>query len=346
MFSAELHAQKLWGKLKPGIHPVGFKTIRQTDPSRNNRPIVLSIWYPAKRSEQKISFKDYLYSGILNEKFTAPSPEEKQKSAKDLRETIIQLEFSGVTESSLQNFESVLDMPMAAEKDAPVAAGKFPTILMGSEPESMAVTAEWLASQGFVVAAIHTPYNMVMPPEHLIWDAQTRDMVWLAEYSKKIEFIDQTKIAAMGFGGGIISAFLFSMKTTQLKALVNLEGAVFHPFSMVTKSTDYHPEKMNTPMLHIITEGTKRNESEAEIKAINAPLHRLLVVNNRISHQDFSIFGRIVNQGLSLRNDIAADAEAAYLAAHQLILGFLNSHLNNTGKFTSSTMNGVFKIEQ
>lgn len=343
----ELVAQKLWGNLQPGKHIVGFKTIKLRDSLRNNRPMVVCTWYPAKSTTQKMSFKDYLYTGILNKGFTDPLPEEKIKFAKEFRETIISLEFSGVNESSMQNFESVLDMPMMAEKNAPMAAGKFPTVLMSSEPESLAVTAEWLASQGFVVMAIHTPYNMVMPPDSLIWDAATRDMVWLTAYSRMIGSVHQTKMAALGFGGGIIPAFLLTMKTTQLKALVNLEGAVFQPFSQVTRSVDYHAEKMNTPMLHIISAGTKRNESEAEIKAINTPLHRLLVVNNRITHQDFSIFGRIVNQGLSLRNDIAADAETTYVAAHQLILEFLNSYLlNDQPKFNNRSMNGVFKVEQ
>jgi len=349
----QLPAQKLWGNLKAGAHAVGFKTIKQVDALRNNRPMVICVWYPRrvlrteKSSTQKITFKDYLYSGIINKDFSDPSPEEKIKFAKEFKETILLFEFSGVNENSLQNFKAVLDMPMAAEKNAPEAEGKFPTILMSSEPESLAVTAEWLASQGFVVVAMHTPYNMVMPPDSLIWDAATRDMVWLTEYTKKIDIIDQNRMAAMGFGGGIIPAFLLSMKTTKLKALVNLEGAVFQPFSQVTRSTDYNAVKMKTPMLHIISKGTKKNESEQEIKAINTNLYRLLVADSRISHQDFSIFGRIVNQGLSLRNDIAADAEIAYVAAHQLMLEFLNSYLlNDNTKFKNRSMNGVFKVEQ
>ncbi len=343
--SGELAAQKLWGGLKPGTYTVGFKIIKERDASRNNRPMVICTWYPAKGTAQKMIFKDYLYSGIINETFSEPTKEEKIKFAKEYKETIPQL--FDLSESSMQNFESVLDMPMFAEKNAPEATGKFPTVLMSSEPESLAVTAEWLASQGFVVVAIHTANNHTMPPESLIWDASTKDMVWMMEYSKKIGSIDQTKIAAMGFGGGIIPAFLFSMKTTQLKALVNLEGAVFHPFSMVTRSTDYHAEKMKTPMLHIITEGTKRNESDEEIRAINTTLYRLLVKNNRVSHQDFSSFGRIANQGLSIRNDIAADAEIAYLAAHKMILEFLNYYLrDDKAKFDHRSMEAVFKVEQ
>lgn len=342
----ELDAQKLWGDLKPGTYSVGFKTIKEQDKSRDNRPMVICIWYPAKNKTQKMSFRDYLYTGIINETFSEPTREEKIKFAKEYKETFPQL-YEDISESSMKDFDAVLDMPMLAEKNAAEAAGKFPTVLMSSEPESLAVTAEWLASNGFVVVAIHTPYNMVMPPEPLVWDAVTKDMIWLTEYTKNIQNIDQTKMAALGFGGGIIPSFFLTMHTTQLKALVNLEGAVFQPFSLITKSVHYHSEKMKTPMLHIISQGTRKNESDEEIKAINTKLYRLLVKNSKVSHQDFSSFGRIANRGLEVRPDVAANAEVAYVAAHELILRFFNSHLrDNSTPFGLHGIETVFYREQ
>ena len=298
-------SNKFWGELKPGAYNVGYKVIKQQDKLRNNRPLVISIWYPAKNVKLPVIFKEYLFSGIINPSFSNPTPEEKTKILKEFKEILEMPHILGLREIPVLQFEAIMNVPMAAEKNAREVTGKFPGIIMSSEPESLAITAEYLASHGFVVAAVHAPYNQVQPPDSLVWDASTKDLAWLAEYTKQIEIIDQDKIAALGFGGGILPAFLLTMKTINLKAMVNLEGAVFQPFSLTTKSVDYHPEKMKTPMLHIVTTGTKREESEQEIKALNTSLYRVLVENGQVTHQDFSIFGRVANKGLALRNHIA-----------------------------------------
>ena len=100
-------------------------------------------------------------------------------------------------------------------------------------------------------------------------------------------------------------------------------------------------------MLHIVSAGTRKNESDDEIRAIHTSLYRFLVENNKITHHDFSIFGRIITYGLGLRNPAGDEVELAYIAAHQLILEFLNNCFkNDNAKFAPITGKGIFRAEQ
>jgi hypothetical protein len=342
---APAFSQDLGGKLKAGTYTVGFKTIRERDQLRNGRPLVISIWYPAKSKTKPVSFKDYLVSGIINSSFTGPTESEKANYIKDFRETFSNPRMFGL-QDSMQKFEAMLDGPMRAYSNAPAMEGKFPTVIMSSEPESLAVTAEWLASYGFVVVAVQAHYGGPMPEESMLWDLPTRDMLWMTDYTKKIDMVDQDKIAAFGFGGGIIPAFFLTMKKDHIKALVNLEGAAFQPMSLITKSPDYQPGKMKTPMLHIVTANTRKNESEEEVRAIQTTLYRLLVANDRIQHHDFSIFGRVIFWGLGLRANSLDETETVYVAAHELLLSFLNERLRNKGRFDPAAFNSILRKEQ
>src|ERR1044071_6145781 len=97
--------------------------------------------------------------------------------------------------------------------------------------ESLSVTAEYLASNGFVVVAVNGPYPKVQPPDSLIHAEPTKHIQWLVKYVSKFKNVDQDKLMALGFGGGIQPAFYLTMTSDKIKALVNLEGGVFGPRS-------------------------------------------------------------------------------------------------------------------
>jgi hypothetical protein len=149
-------------------------------------------------------------------------------------------------------------------------------------------------------------------------------MQWLLNYVARIGSVDQNKLAAFGFGGGIQSAFFLSMKTDRLKALVNLEGGVFGPRSLTDDAVDYEPKKMKTPMLHIVTTSQQKEDDVQQQHALtNTTLYKAYIQHEGLVHHDFSIYGRVLNKGLKMRGALGDIADQTYSAAHRMILEFL-----------------------
>lgn len=335
LVSTSSFAQQFWGALTPGQYSVGFKVIRERDNSRNGRPMLVSVWYPGKQSSsaKPVLFKDYLAAGVINSSFSPPSDSEMKTAYDDFHQTMERPFISGGQKISGSEFDRVLNLVSAAKWDLPEAAGKFPTVLMSTEPESLSVTAEYLASNGFVVAAVNAPYNgQQQPPDSLLWVEPTADILWLRNYTRKLKNVDQSKLTAMGFGGGIQSPFFLTMKTGDIKALVNLEGGVFGPRSLTDKSVEYEPSKMRSPMLHIVTSFQRNEDDLQQVHALtNTKLYPAYIQNEGLRHHDFSIFGRVLSKGLNMRGALGDAADQAFVAAHKMILEFLDLAVNGKG---------------
>ena len=326
-------AQALWGELAAGQYPVGFKLVREHDNTRDSRPMVVSLWYPAvnSASSKPVLFKDYLAAGA--NLASPPSDSEKVTAYEDFHKTLERPFISGQKIPD-DRYNAVLNLAPAATWNLPEAKGKFPSVIMSSEPESLSITAEYLASHGFVVAAINAPYGSTQPPDSLLWVQPTQDIQWLLDYVTKLGNVDAANISALGFGGGIQSAFYLTMKTDRLKSLVNLEGGVFGPRSLTNKSIEYHPEKMKTPMLHIIGRSQQNEDDQGQQRAlINTKLYKAFLQRDELRHHDFSIYGRVLNAGLKMRGDAARMADDAYVSVHKMILEFLQ--LASAGKATT-----------
>lgn len=335
--AANCAAQPLWGGLKHGVYQVGFKLVQERDQSRNGRPMVVSLWYPAKASAsaQPVLFKDYLSAGIITPSLSQPTNAQKESAYEEFRTLLEKPFLFGGAPVAKEDFNKVLELPSAAKWNAAEADGTFPCVLISTEPESLSVTAEFLASNGFVVAAINAPYGNVQPPDSLLWVEPTADILWLANYTKKLKNIDQSKLACLGFGGGIQSSFFLTMKMEGIKALVNLEGGVFGPRSLTDKSVEYHPEKMRTPMLHIVA-SFQRNEDDVKQQRalVNTKIYRAYIQHDGLRHHDFSMFGRVFNKGLKMRGSLGDIADQTYVAAHGMILVFLKlSTAGRTAEF-------------
>lgn len=323
--SGDCIAQQLWGSLPVGPHAVGFKLMRERDPARDNRPMVVSLWYPgrASASARQVLLKDYPSARIINATFTEPTEDEKKQQYLQLHH-VLEAPFIFGAKLSYDQFAPVLEAPTAAKWDLKEARGKFPLVVMRSEPEGLSVTAEYLASNGFVVAAIHAPYDQDQQPDSLFYVSATKDLLWLLNRTKSLGSVDQNKIAAIGFGGGVQGAFYITMLTDKIKGLVNLEGGVFGPRSKTDKNINYFPEKMRTPMLHIIATSQQKEDDIAQESAlVNTTLYRAFVQHESLRHHDFSIYGRVYGRGLNGRTGFSETIDPTYTAAHTMMVEFL-----------------------
>lgn len=171
----------LWGNLHPGGRRVGFRTIFRYDGSRTwkstrdydkpflpdlkGRPVQINLWYPASPDRQaaKMRFGDYVEQNAPKS-FGAMNNVMRQRSRDD---------YSG----SLPNAEvrALRSTRMNAYRDAPSAKGTFPAVLyfggLNASINANFVLAEYLASQGYVVASI----SLLGPSDEQAFQSQTAD---------------------------------------------------------------------------------------------------------------------------------------------------------------------------
>jgi hypothetical protein len=154
-------AQQLWGTLKAGSYNVGFQIIRERDTGRNNRPMVLSVWYPTAEEPGSYPFKEYLFAGIINRSFADPSPSQKDSALKEFKGVLEIPAIMNLPKIPDDKFLKVVDGQVPVAFKATPIKQKFPLVLIKSEPESVSVTCEYLASHGFAVVVVHAPYDAV-----------------------------------------------------------------------------------------------------------------------------------------------------------------------------------------
>lgn len=150
----------LFGSLKPGEHPVGFRTIPALAAARSwdtARPLEVALWYPSVRNgEEPMRFGEYLaIAPDLRERSAGPPGGEAVVPTSDLVATLSMAVTGDAKGLTPELAGRILMAPNLARRDASPAGERFPLVLWGSRygtAAARAVMCEWLASRGFVVA--------------------------------------------------------------------------------------------------------------------------------------------------------------------------------------------------
>ena len=327
ILSANPVLSQLHGTLKPGSHKVGFKIINDKD--QQGKPLKISIWYPASQIGSAMKLSDYVDIPSLG------GSQDKNVLRSDLKK-VLELPFVfGITTIPQKDYDNALTTPMFATLDAAVTNGKWPLIISDAEPSLLAVTNEYLASHGFVVAVPAMQYP-APSGDNTLYQGPTDGLEQTMNFMLKQSYIDPKRVSALGFGGGALAAFYLGMKSKDIKSLVNIEGGLFMPESKTTLSTDYAPGKFLVPLLHVVNPYITSKENAAEFNAVKSPKYRLME-KVRLRHHDFTIYGRIVNGSLKLRGADGEKATQAYTDLHEHILYFFENLNLNSEKIKGSS---------
>ena len=120
---ARQQVPSLWGALQPGRHHAGFREVDN-----------ISIWYPAAADGRQLRYRDYV--GALDE----------------LEALLHERQVSDPTMVEL------FDMPMYAHRDARASTETSGLVIValtgGQTAADLSILAEFLASHGYVVAAL------------------------------------------------------------------------------------------------------------------------------------------------------------------------------------------------
>ncbi len=347
-------APPLFGNLHAGAHTVGFRTIFRYDNSRTwkstrsydgkfspdlkGRPIQINVWYPAlpDPSATKMRFGDYV-DQIAPLDFAALNTIMRQRSRDDAASSV-----PGAEIPALRSAE------MNAYRDAPPEKGAFPVVLyfggLNAPINSNAILAEYLASQGYIVASISLPGPsdeqtfQSRTPDDL--ESSVRDMEFAWSVLQTEPTIDKTQLAVIGHSVGAIEAVILGLRNGDISAVIALDGTYgFQGLSSVlTHSYGYAPQRMQAAFLDLRrAQGAQGNEP-LDLSAVESFRHsdRTFITIGKMHHSDFTSFAMIGAQfhaplptGYPLNGWNRETGRAGYEEACKIVLSFLDAKLKS-----------------
>ncbi|WP_423999066.1 alpha/beta hydrolase [Maribacter sp. IgM3_T14_3] len=334
--------------LKNGAYNVGFKHYTMIDSTRLyrieqdfnnqyiNRPIPISIWYPAeiKNSTTKhLTVLDYLE--ILKE-------EEEWENLP----TEFLLDWFPYLWNTPKN-NAHLSEKVSAFSDTDFLDGKFPVIVYAASYQNSSIENfalfEYLASNGFVVISSPsrgTDSRWLEGATTKEMETQSRDVEFLLKEIHKYKSIDFNRIALMGFSFSGQSNAITVMKNNNISALVSLDGAERYDYPVLEKSPYFDLDRLNIPYIHfaqkeipeevlvsdkIPAELNYKYQLYDSLKYSNAYSYKF----NDLSHSYFSTFGVLFANRDKRQDKSDAEIMASYKLLSQHTLQFLNATLKN-----------------
>lgn len=254
--SAQVSLKEL--SLSQGIHAVGFRHYLRHDSTRTYkrifdwtnreipRPIPISIWYPSEDISGNASrLKVIDYMEILK------GEEEWEYLPND------QILNWFYYENSPENQEHLKEVTYGYRNAAPISS-KFPVIIYAPSYQASSIEnfalCEFLASHGYVVISNPsrgTGNRFFEGGTAKDMETQARDIEFLIKESSKLENVDQTKIATMGFSFGGLSNVLAQMRNGKIKANVSLDGSIRYQYATLLKSPFANIAEVDVPFIHM-----------------------------------------------------------------------------------------------
>lgn len=349
---AEARTPALWGGLEPGRHAVGFRILYATDPTRpwldgtasapvegrQGRPVRVSVWYPARTRTNSLpmAYRDYLRLPRAPPSFAKLNAALEARDEASLRRVV----------KGQRAFAELMATRTAAFRGAAAAAGRFPLIvypsgLNESGQHANAVLAEYLASHGFVVAAVPqvgtTPARLRLSPNAVDLETQVRDLEFAAAKVRGLPFV-QSRWAVVGHSFGGIVALVGQGRNPDLAAVVGLDASYGSSSleQQLTGSPFFRPERMRIPLLDL-----RRAEPPASRALLDSLIHsdRYIGELPRIAHGDFTSFPMIASiVPTDIRGRTASDARAGYELVARTVKTFLEAVIKRDGTATGELM--------
>ena len=251
-----------WGNLAPGPHAVGFRVMHVADSSRTYvhadghrtaRPLQILVWYPARTTAtaRPMPFGEYVHLGATAQG-RRPLTDSLRRTAESFMTTgPLQPFFGGAVPDTAAR--RIFATPTAAVRDAPAAAGRFPTLLTlaVSPAVEQSVRWEYLASHGYVVAGVSWAGTGAATFQRGEWSSAAMqdmadDMRVLYDVLARVPSADRERL---GWAGAMTPAGLvFGSRSGRVDALATIEG--FYPAALAEVPA-YDIARITFPVLDV-----------------------------------------------------------------------------------------------
>jgi predicted dienelactone hydrolase len=340
-------APPLWGPLEPGSHDVGFRRLWELDESRVwprspsldslegsvARPVRVDVWYPADcDSDERMPLGDY----VMMDAPSAPF-----EDLVFLTRRWDRYSYKGLAEDD-EGFDRLMAARTAACPDAPASPGRFPLVVYSAgwfnrAPDNT-LLAEFLASHGFVVAAIPQSnpglwtYDFRSDASSI--ENQVRDLEVALGALAAESAVDRRRIAAMGHSTGGDVALLLQGRNPHIDAVVGLDASwTLGPENDVANSAFFAPEHHRVPIL-IARRPTAGRAGADDVLTSLVGAPRIVA---EIPGGDHGSFGDDPAQRYFLGNG-TAEHRATQIEAAKTVLEFLRRTLLGTATFDGESL--------
>ena len=334
--------------LKNGAYNVGFKHYVAIDSTRTyrkhnefnnefiNRPIPISIWYPAtskNNSSEQLTVLDYLE--ILKE----------EEEWKNLPNEFL-LDWFPDLRNTPENKAHLSEEATAFFNSTPLNE-RFPIVVYAPSYQASSIENfalfEYLASNGFVVISSPsrgTETRWLEGGTTKDMETQSRDVEFLFKEIHQYENIDFNRLALMGFSFGGLSNAITVMKNESIAALVSLDGTERYNYAVLEKSPYFALDKFTVPYIHF----AQKDIPEDVLKEDNIPaelnyefqLYDSIKYSdvasykfNNLTHSYFSSFGVLFANRDKRQDKSDVEIMASYKLLAEHTLQFLNATLKN-----------------
>src|SRR5262245_41459489 len=308
----------LWNKLQPGPHAVGFKSNWQLDYSRRYettfddkttyatgkapRPIVVNLWYPAKKSDAaRIPHRDYLDIRSDDPRLSKFAVKLAEYELSVIGKEVMEKPAAELTDRERELLNEFLDTPTASIRDAEPAGSSFPLVIYhsgaGSSFEDNSVLCEYLASHGFVVigSAFQDQSGKSFNTDNR--EGSARDLDFLIAYARQLPNVDWKHIGLVGHSAGAQAALTFRCRPNSVvDAVVSLDTTqdyrgVADPLWQFTPQVLKNGNHLDCPLL-MVAGPTAFFELADTLK--NADRYYLTI--SGLSHNDYITQGNVHNE--------------------------------------------------
>jgi dienelactone hydrolase len=351
-------APPFWGKLAPGPHAVGFRSVWELDYSRaykmvfddktvygsvkSPRPILINIWYPAVRTDspKPMPHRDYLAIQTTDPRLAKFAAKLLEYELAFICKFLMRKTGAELTDQERRLLDQFWDTPTASFRDAPPKVGKFPLVIYhqgyGSSFEDNAVLCEFLASHGYAV--LSSAFQESSGETFIVDGRQgsARDLEFLIAFARRFSYVDWNRIGLVGHSAGAQAALLYrAQDASPVDAVVSLDtsqdysGLADPGWDDMTKPILENSRNMNGPLL-IAANAYAVFQLADSLKHAN----RYYLTFRNLNHSDFvglGILRRTLESNAKPDNrDLRVALEAArssYEAICNCTLEFFNAYL-------------------
>jgi len=339
-------ASPLWGGLEPGPYRAGYRILTIEDASRLDGPkrgpfadpagpaprrFAVHVWYPVPRdfAGEALTLGDYAAYNSLESRPSGPVPDEARRAAESSLRTLVQSRYGALSDA---DWETLRSARATAAYDAPAAPGRFPLLVGMLRPVSTVLTAEYLASHGYVVAFVK---SLILFAESS-WDLDVplRDMEVAAERLRAEANVDPQRTGTIGFSGSGFSQVLLAMRNEHVDALVDIESALFAKgfHERLAGSAAYRTDALKAPFLHIygreLSVDPRFPEDLQDFRDMRySERVRVVLEQKGLDHWDVATEGMATAAVLSVRGAKAAGVRRTFEAATTYTRRFLDAHV-------------------
>ena len=257
-----------------GKYTVGYKNLLERDLSRPNipfqnwagqmeamppgkgRPVRICLWYPAHPVKGKpLNYSDYVRQLAQVVDFSAVT-KERQEWAENWLISMIN-DLGGNGSFTKEKLNQLMPLRTKAYREASPISGKFPLVVFaeGASPATNSVMCEYLASHGYIVAALGMlgTYSGGSEVSTRGLLTMTADVQFAIQKASEKSNVAIGQIALIGLGFNASTCMSVQTLNPAIDAVISLEGGILSTFEdeMLNKLPQFEATAIDVPLLAI-----------------------------------------------------------------------------------------------